>query len=140
MTSEVPAHVLLSIRLMWAGLAAGLLELIFGFGALRHYNHAGGAAAHSMAGNVALTAITASLLGLACWIWVARATRRGRDWSRIVAAVLAGIDTVCLLFIILGTHGDAALKIVGCVPWSIGIAAALLLWGNSARAFFLAWR
>ena len=148
MTSEVPPHVLLSIRLMWAGLAAGVLELIFGLGALAHFNYGakhaitrvGRLSAQSMAGNVALTAILASLLGLVCWVWLARATRSGRGWARIAAAVLAGIDTVCVLFIILGTHGYPALKVIGCVPWSIGLAAALLLWGNSARAFFLAWR
>jgi hypothetical protein len=155
MRSEVPPHVLLSIRLIWAGLAAGLLELVFALVLLGKYDSVAGPhpvtttelSAQSMAGTVALAGVIPSFLGLFCWFWLARACRRGRGWTRIAAAVLAAIDTACLLLLILGTHDiaaagthDTALKAVACLPWLAGLASAVLLWGNQARAFFLAWR
>jgi hypothetical protein len=153
MTSEVPSHVLLSIRLMWAGLAAGAVELIFGIMALGKFDQRAGShpstteqlAAQTMAG-IAAISVVVSFIGLFCWVWLAVATRRGRGWTRIAAAVLAGLNTVGLLFIILGTHDilrthfDSGLKAAGCVAWMIGLTAAVLLWGNQAKSYFLAWR
>jgi hypothetical protein len=153
MNSEVPSHVLLSIRLMWAGLVASALELLFGIMALGKFDQTAGShpagheelTAQTMAGIAAITVVV-SFVGLFCWVLLAIACRRGRGWTRIAAAVLAGLDTVLLLFIILGTHDivpthwDAGLKAVGCLAWIIGLAAAVLLWGNQAKAYFLAWR
>jgi hypothetical protein len=147
MKGEVPRHVLLSVRLMWFGLAAGVLELLLGLIALGKFDKTATKhpfthdqlTAQTMAGIVAINGVIISLLGLVCWVWLALATRNGRGWTRIAAAVLAGIDMISLLFLILGTNSDWGLKLVAGIAWAFGVAAALLLWGNSARAFFLAW-
>jgi hypothetical protein len=94
---------------------------------------------NTMAGTMAI-ALLADLLGLACWVWLAMATRRGNGWTRIAGAVLLGIYSICTLLVLFGTHGDPGPQFTTLVVWALGVATVFPLFSQQARDFFYAWR
>jgi hypothetical protein len=96
--------------------------------------------AHTMAGDLALTAVIGGSIGIVCWIVVATSSRRGHGWTRIAATILLALHTVGMLIDLLATHGDPAVKVTVVIIWIIGLASVILLWGQQASQFFLAWR
>ena len=106
MSAEIPGNVRTAIRLMYIGFVVTALDVVLSllvFGQYAHaatvareaaanftaYGEARRAAAqtaimhtqNTMAGAVAV-ALVADILGLACWAWLAMATRRGHGWTR----------------------------------------------------------
>jgi hypothetical protein len=110
--------------------------------ALARANDATAAARHAtaMAGEIGLVVGLGGLLGVVCWLLVAAACRRGRGWSRTVATMLLGLDTVGLLTILIGTDNDPTVRATTVIIWIIGLAATILLWGRQARDFFAYYR
>ena len=110
--------------------------------ALARANDATAAARHAtaMAGEIGLVVGLGGLLGVVCWLLIAAACRRGRGWSRTVATVLLGLDTVGLLTILIGTDNDPTVRATTVIIWIIGLAATILLWGRQARDFFAYYR
>jgi len=94
---------------------------------------------NTMAGAAAV-GVAADALGLACWVWLAVATRRGHGWTRVAGAVLLGIYSLCTLTVVLGTHRDPGAQFTTVVVWAIGVATIIPLWSQQARDFFFAWR
>jgi hypothetical protein len=161
MTAEVPGNVRTAIRLMYAGFVVTLLDVLLSLLALGRYARDASAAQtaadgalnarraavetaimhnqNTMAGAMAI-GLTAAVLGLACWVWLAMATRRGNGWTRIAATALLGIYSICTLIVVLGTHGDHGPQFTTVVVWAIGMAAVIPLWSQQARDFFYAWR
>jgi hypothetical protein len=92
-----------------------------------------------MAGAMAV-GVVADVLGLACWVWLAVATRRGHGWTRVAGPVLLGIYSICALTVVFGTHDDASAQFMTVVVWAIGVATIIPLWSQQARDFFFAWR
>jgi hypothetical protein len=164
MTAEVPAKVHTAIRLMYIGFVVTALDVVLSLVVLGRYTHnattAKDAAAfytteadprsaavqtaiwhnqNTMAGATAI-ALVADLLGLACWVWLAMAARRGNGWTRIAGAVLLGIYSICTLLVLFGTHRDPGSQFTTLVVWALGVAAVIPLWSQQARDFFYAWR
>jgi hypothetical protein len=92
-----------------------------------------------MAGAMAI-AVGADVLGLACWAWLAVATRRGNGWTRIAGTVLLAIYSICTLLVVFGTHLDPGPQFTTVLVWAIGVATVIPLWSQQARDFFFAWR
>ena len=92
-----------------------------------------------MSGVMAIGFVTV-LLGLACWVWLAMATRRGHGWTRIAGTVLLGIYSIVALFVLFGTRHDPGPQIATVVVWALGLATVIPLWSQQARDFFYAWR
>jgi hypothetical protein len=80
---------------------------------------------------IATLAITIGLVEIALWLWTARAAGQGKNWARILSAVLAGLATLQLG----GIHSLADL-FFAVLTWLTGLAAVWLLWRPSATAFF----
>jgi hypothetical protein len=162
-TGEVPAPVLNAVRLMWAGLAASVVELIIAVMTLGSYaklvkddnskisKYGPGVFNYSVwnnvvkheptwAGVVVTFGVVASVIALACWTWLAIACRGGRGWTRVAGTVLFGINSIGTVYLLVGSWDDLALKAVACVVWGIGLATMVLLWSSQAGAFFTAWR
>jgi serine/threonine protein kinase len=150
MASEVPQAVRTAVGLMWFGLAVTAVDALESSFAYARYDHDVGvdtlhgltqAANHanSTSGAVAVTMI-ADYLGLACWVLLAIAARRGHGWSRIAGLALLVIYFFCALFVLLGTHSDAGPQVLTVLVLAIGVAAVIRLWSRQARQFFLAWR
>jgi hypothetical protein len=80
---------------------------------------------------IATLAITFGLLVIALWLWTARAAGRGKNWARVLSAVLTGLATLQLG----GTHGAADLSFA-VLTWLTGLAAVWQLWRPASTAFF----
>ena len=94
---------------------------------------------NTMAGAMAI-ALVADVLGLACWVWLAMATRRGNGWTRIAGTVLLGIYSIVALIVLFGTRHDPGPQIATVVVWALGLATVIPLWSQQARDFFHTWR
>jgi hypothetical protein len=164
MSGEVPPKVHTAIRLMYAGFVVTALDVVLSVVALSRYTHdatvakdlasADSAAGrhnlasvqttvwhnqNTMAGTMAIV-LLADFLGLACWVWLAMATRRGNGWTRIAGAVLLGIYSICTLLVLFGTHRDPGAQFTTFVVWALGVATVFPLFSQQARDFFYAWR
>jgi hypothetical protein len=88
-----------------------------------------------------------SVLGLieaGLWIFVARGSRNGKDWARVTASVLFGLDTLAVLIGppdtgIRGPEATVA-RIFAGIVWLIGLTAVVFLWRKDSGAFFKARR
>ena len=78
-------------------------------------------------------AIVSGLVVIPLWLWMARANGHGRNWARILSAVLAGLAKLKLA----GSRTDGvALMIIAVLTWLVGLAAVWLLWRPDSSAFF----
>jgi len=161
MSAEVPGNVRTAVRLMYLGFAVTVFDLLLSLIALGRYAHdataAKNAADNAIAprvvaaktalwhtqnamANAMAIGVAADILGLACWAWLAVATRRGHGWTRVVGTVLLGIYSICALVVVFGTHYDAGPQFTTVVVWAIGVATVIPLWSQQARDFCYAWR
>jgi hypothetical protein len=86
--------------------------------------------------------LAGGLAGIAVWLWMARATGRGRNWARILSTVLFGLATLQLIS---GgwrpvSHAGFGVMLAGLagtgLTWLAGAAAVWLLWRPASSAFF----
>lgn len=144
-----PAPVLTAVRLMYAGAAVSAVCLIIAaavaFGdveAIARGRWLGYSLTVARLGQLRPLVVTVVIAGglvvIALWLWMARATRRGRDWARILSTVLSGLATLQLA----GgfrqpISGAEMLNLLGVVlVWLPGLAAVWLLWRPASSAFF----
>jgi hypothetical protein len=148
MSAEVPGKVHTAVRLMYIGFVVTALDVVLSLVALGRYTHDANvdkgfdravAQDVAMAGAISIGFI-ADLLGLACWAWLAVATRRGHGWTRIAGAVLLGIYSICTLTVLFGTKHDPGPVLTTIVVWALGVATVIQLFSQQARDFFYAWR
>ena len=140
-----------AVRLMYAGAAVSAAGLIIGLALIIidiQVAARGQFLGHSLAAHKPLVItvwIVFGLVGVSCWLWMARANGQGRNWARSVSTVLfvlatlelggaftrpvshAGSGAVVLYY------GDAVLFAAG---WLVGGAAVWLLWRPASDAFF----
>jgi hypothetical protein len=136
-------------RLMYAGLAAtviALLSSLINLGiytrdatdAKNHFRFTLQAHENQMAGSMTV-AVVADFIGIACWVMLAIACRRGRGWTRVAGTALLGVYTVVMLFVLVGTHNDPGAQFFTLLVWVLGVAAVIPLWTQQARDFFATW-
>ena len=91
----------------------------------------------AQAHQLAVAAIVEALITLGLWLLMAWANRSGRNWGRITATVLFGLNTIGLLLAFL--RGAAAVNLVfAVVVWLIGLGAIVLLWRKESSQYFAA--
>ena len=80
-------------------------------------------------------AIVSGLIGIALWLWMARANNQGKNWARILSTVLFGLATLDLV----GVFSEPK-TLIGLVfpvlTWLVGLGAVFLLWRPDSSAFF----
>ncbi len=79
-------------------------------------------------------AVIYGVLGTALWLWMARANKNGRSWTRILSTVLFGLATL-QLFGTLRAPSVLGVFFAG-LTWLIGGAAVYLLWRRESTEFF----
>lgn len=80
-------------------------------------------------------AIVSGVIGVALWLWMARANGQGRNWARIVSSVLFFLATLDLLGVF--SQPKTAIGLVFPVlTWLIGVCTIVLLWRKESTAFF----
>jgi hypothetical protein len=147
-----PAPVRTAIKLIYAGAAVSAVGLIIGLALIIVDIQA---AAHGRFLGHSLTApptrpliitvwIVFGLVGIALWLWMARANGQGRNWGRILSTVLFGLATLQLLHP--QPEGSPAgfgptvlyygVTVLFVAAWLVGAAAVWLLWRPASSAFF----
>jgi hypothetical protein len=137
-----PPSVVKAVKLMYAGAAVVVVYAVASLltvGSIKTALHnadkkltqhqLNAAAGGLVVGTIIFAAI---LIGL--WLWMAWASKGGKNWGRIVSSVLFGLNTLYILFVVIQTRSIAA--IFPAVDWFIGGAAVYLLWRPDATAFF----
>jgi hypothetical protein len=74
------------------------------------------------------------------WIWLAAANRAGKNWARITASVIFGLDTVLVLADL--SRPEPLLSRLGSlVIWLIGLGVIVPLWRRQSSDYYTAaWR
>jgi len=142
----IPASVLTAVRLMYAGAAVNLVNVLVSLAGInliktafetQHplaQDSAQGAATLAAAG-----VIISGAVGIWLWLGLASATRKGRRWPRTAGTILLGLDTIGLLAT-LGRAGIPAVKVFGVLIWLIGLMAVISLWRRTSSEYFAASR
>jgi ABC-type Na+ efflux pump permease subunit len=80
---------------------------------------------------------------VALWILMARFTRAGQNWARIVSSVLFAIATWQLYSTINSlqagvtiTISDVVFIVLMCATWAAGVGAVALLWRGESSLYF----
>jgi len=146
-----PAPVRTAVKLMYAGAALSAVDLIIGLVVIIVDFKA--TAARGRFGGVSVTApharpilitgwIVVGLIGIALWLWMARANGQGRNWARILSTVLFGVATLQLISDLQQVVSPAGtiepvLGLLGAMlGWLPGLSAVWLLWRPASSAFF----
>jgi hypothetical protein len=142
-----PPSIQTAVKLMYAGAAFSVVLLVvnlFSIGALKTALRKANATAskpltasqlHSLEGLTVAIGIFVAVVGVALWLWMARANGAGKSWARIVAAVLFGFNTLSLLSAV--TRPNALeTRIFDIVTWLIGLAATVFLWRKDSSEFY----
>ena len=80
-------------------------------------------------------AIISGVVGIALWLWMARANGQGRNWARILSTVLFGLATLDLFGV--ASQPKTLLGLVfPLLTWLLGLGAVVLLWRKQSTAFF----
>jgi hypothetical protein len=139
-----PRNVLTAVRLMYAAAAIeviGVVVFLVSRGSLKSTilsRHPGDTAAQLHTAEIARTVplIIGAIIAVALWLWMAWANRQGRNWARVVSAVLFGISTLDLIVGIVVAKGAVASQIVGVVIWLMGLAVILLIFSKQSSPYY----
>ena len=143
-----PRPVLAAVRLMYAGAAVSLVNVIVNLTAIGQIKLAFEAqhplaqdAAQGVAALAAAAVIISGAVGIGLWLKLASASRKGRSWARTAGTILFGLDTIGLLGT-LGRPGIPVAKTFGVLIWLIGLMAVISLWRRQSSHYFHAsrWR
>jgi hypothetical protein len=139
----VPPSVLNAVKCMYTGAAVSAIEIIISLttiGGLRSaiqtaYPHYSAAKVHTLEIEGVAGLVISGLLGVGLWILVARLNMSGRNWARILASVLFGINTLELFATF--TRPSTILGVVFAVAlWIVGLGATVFLWRRESSEFF----
>jgi len=138
-----PQPVLNAVKLMYAGAAVSTVSLIISLTDISGTK----AAIRKARPNLTATqvsqlntfivglAIVSGVVGIALWLWMARANGQGKNWARIVSTVLFGLATLDLFGVF--SQPKTVLGLVFPVlTWLVGAGAVWLLWRPESSAFF----
>ena len=147
-----PAPVLTAVKLMYAGAAVsavgtivGLALIIVDLKAAASGRFLGHSLTEPQTRPLIITVwIVFGLLGVALWLWMARANGQGRNWARILSTVLFVLATLQLRHpqpqgspagfgVTVLYYGIAVLFVAA---WLAGAAAVWQLWRPASSAFF----
>lgn len=140
-----PASIAQAVKLMYVGAALSLLGIIVTFlekGAIRD------AVENSTAGKTMtpdeldsavtlglVSGIVAGLIGVALWLWMARANGRGRKWARIVATVFFAFSVLNFLGSFLQPT-PALSRILGVIMLVLGAYILYLLYRPESTQYY----
>ena len=138
-----PPPVLTAVKLMYAGAAVSTVSLIISLADIGGTKSAIRKARPSWTATqvnqfdrfIVITAVVSGLIGIALWLWMARANGQGRNWARIVSTVLFGLATLDLFGVV--SQPKTLLGLVfPLLTWLIGAGAVFLLWRRESTTFF----
>jgi len=138
-----PPSVLNAVKLMYVGAAISTVSLIISLidisgtkEAIRKARPSLTAAQVNQLNTFIITlAIVSGVVGVALWLWMARANSQGRNWARIMSSVLFGLATLDLYGVL--SQPKTVLGLVFPVlTWLVGLGAVIFLWRKESTEFF----
>jgi len=139
---RIPRSVLTAVRLMYAGAAVSLVNVIVNLTAINQIKTAfetqhplAQNAAQGVAALAAAAVVITGAVGIGLWLKLASASRKGRSWARTAGTILFGLDTIGLLGT-LGRTGIPVAKTFGVLIWLIGLIAVIELWRRQSGDYF----
>lgn len=140
--TEPPPTVRRAASLMYAGAALSVIEIVVGLltmgnlkSAIRaKFPHYTASQIHSAEIATVTVAIVVALIGVALWIWMARANLAGRGWARMVASVLFALNTIDL-FVAIGQPHSVVGLVLAVLTWLVGLGAIWFLWQRESSAY-----
>jgi hypothetical protein len=138
-----PNSVQTAVKLMYAGAALSLLGLILGLatvGSLRNDIHKASpkltpSQVHSAEVVSIVLVVVVGVIAIGLWLWMARASLKGRNYARITGLVLFIIFTL-LLLTTLRRPGNAIGLVFSGLEWLAGLGAVIMLWRVESKEFF----
>jgi len=138
-----PPSVQNAVKLMYAGAAVSVISLIISLADISGTKDAIKKAKPSLTATqvnqlntfIITLAIVSGVIGIALWLWMARANGRGRNWARILSTVLFGLATLDL-FGVLSQPKTVLGLVFPLLTWLIGAGAVFLLWRRESSEFF----
>ena len=137
-----PPSVLNAVKLMYVGAAVSTVSLIVSLFDISGTKDAIRKARPSLTATqvnqlntfIITLAIVSGVVGVALWLWMARANSQGRNWARIMSTVLFGLATLDLFGAL---HRPSLLGVLfTALTWLVGLGAVILLWRKDSTEFF----
>jgi hypothetical protein len=138
-----PPPVVNAVKLMYVGAAVSTVSLIISLADISGTKAAIIKAKPSLTATqvnqlntfIISLAIVSGLVGVALWLWMARANNQGKSWARVLSTVLFCLATLDLVGVF-GEPKTALGLIFPVLTWLIGLGAVFLLWRPESTAFF----
>jgi len=138
-----PQPVVNAVKLMYAGAAISAVSLIVSLVSIGGTKDAIRKARPSLTVAqvnqlntfIIALALLSGIVGIALWLWMARANSQGKNWARIVSTVLFCLATLDLVGVV-GEPKTVLGLIFPVLTWLIGLGAVILLWRKDSSAFF----
>jgi hypothetical protein len=138
-----PPSVVKAVKLMYVGAAVSTVSLIISLADISGTKSAIRKARPSLTATqvnqlntfIIALAVVSGLIGIALWLWMARANTQGKNWARILSTVLFGLATLDLAGVV-GEPKTLLGLVFPVLTWLVGLGAAWLLWRRDSSAFF----
>jgi hypothetical protein len=82
-----------------------------------------------------IVSIVSGVIGIALWLWMARANNQGKNWARILSTVLFCLATLDLVGVFRQPKTLIGL-VFPVLTWLVGLGAVFLLWRQESTVFF----
>ncbi len=138
-----PPAVLNAVKLMYAGAAVSAVSLIISLVSIGGTKDAIRKARPSLTAAqvnqlntfIIALAVVSGVIGVALWLWMARANGQGKNWARILSTVLFGLATLDM-FGVLSQPKTVLGLIFPALTWLVGLGAIVFLWRRESTEFF----
>ena len=138
-----PPAVLNAVKLMYAGAAVSTVSLVISLTSISGTKAAIRKAKPSLTVAqvnqlntfIIALAVVSGVVGVALWLWMARANGQGRNWARIMSTVLFGLATLDM-FGVLSQPKTLLGLVFPVLTWLVGLGAVVLLWRRESGEFF----
>ena len=138
-----PPSVLKAVKLMYIGAAVSTVSLVISLVSISGTKEAIRKARPSLSAAqvnqlntfIIALAVVSGVIGVALWLWMARAKSQGRNLARIVSTVLFWLATLDM-FVVLSQTKTALGLVFPVLIWLVGLGAVVLLWRRESTEFF----
>jgi hypothetical protein len=138
-----PNSVQTAVKLMYAGAALSLIELIVSLATiaslksaiLKKYPNYSSTQIHSAEVAIVAGVVIEAVIAIGLWLWMARASASGRNYARITGTVLFAVYTLFLLLDLRRPSVGIGL-IFAVLVWLAGLGAVVMLWRKDASEYF----
>lgn len=149
-TPERPQPVSIAVRLMQLGALVSLVSLIVSFATVSGLKDEITDRLREDDPNVSQSTIDAAFaigigfaivmggIGIFLWLWMAWKNGQGRQWARIVATVLGGLNVLFLLLGLANPDLETATLVFSVVNLVLAAAILILLWRPESTRFYTA--